>query len=185
MIVVMNREMNGARRSGARGAAYGLALVLVGGLCSAAPASAGTVVPHSPPVPSAPAAFKLGSPKSSTYSVQRGGRFQAQFVVELRVYSQGDEAVTITGIGRSGQGLKLVSREARDPYVLQPGRNVDFSLRYEVTSCKAVQKGDWPVPVRMQSDEGEKIIYLPLQLSGKGATASWQAALAAQACEAS
>ncbi|MGV9771097.1 hypothetical protein [Streptosporangium sp. NPDC003464] len=162
--------------------------MLACGLCPAVPAAAGAVTLNTPPVPATPAVFTLGSLKSSTYVIHRGRKTWAQFTMDVRVHSQNEVPVTITGIGRSGAGLKLLSPEKRDPYVLEPGQSVRFSLKYEITSCNAVQQGDWPIPIRVRTDDGESIAYASLLLSKIApkyrVNAPWQAALAEQACTA-
>ncbi|MER5319282.1 hypothetical protein [Streptosporangium roseum] len=182
----MTREMIAGRRPGARGTACGLAFMLVCGLCSAAPVSAGTSAPDSPPNPASPVLFKLEARSSSSHSNLRGNKTRLHFYLKVQVRGEGAEAMTITGIGRSGAGLKLLTPVARGPYVLQPGKIVSFGLRYEITDCGDVQKGEWPVPVHVRSDEGDTLVYAPLQLFNVGTRGPvnlpWQTALANQVC---
>lgn len=186
MIRDMTCEMSGGRRPGVRRTAYGLAFMLICGMCSTAPVSAGTSTPDSPPNPASPVLFTLEARSSASHSNLRGNWIRRTFDLKVQVRGEGTEATTIIGIGRSGAGLKLLTPVARGPYVLQPGKIVTFKLGYEITKCSDVQKGEWSVPIHVRSDDGDTIVYSPLQLFNVGTRGPvalpWQTALANQVC---
>jgi hypothetical protein len=95
--------------------------------------------------------------------------------------------LTIVGIGRSGPGLTLVSPEKQDAQILQPERSLGFSLKYKITDCAAVPKGDWPIPVRVEASGVPTTVYASLRMfgsdhEGKQAAEPWQTALSVEVC---
>ncbi|MFF5211189.1 hypothetical protein [Streptosporangium sp. NPDC000396] len=102
-----------------------------------------------------------------------------------------DIPVTITGVGRSGPGLRLLPARNTAPQTLLPEQSQRFDLRYEVTNCRAVPKAEWPVPVFVKQESASKAVYAPLQMSGADAAGEsqgqagppWQSVMAAGVCD--
>jgi hypothetical protein len=78
-----------------------------------------------------------------------GGRF----VLHLPVRNEGWTTLTVTGVGRGGPGLQLTD-VVGVPATVAPHRMTTVYLFYRVTDCAAVQRGAWPVPVRIQRPWG-------------------------------
>jgi hypothetical protein len=68
---------------------------------------------------------------------------------DLQISNAGWLPVTVTGAGRSGPGMELLSVDGTLPAVLKPGESAVLALVYRVTDCAAVPSGAWPIPVRV------------------------------------
>jgi hypothetical protein len=124
---------------------------------------------------------------TSTESVQDADESFRRFTVNMEMKSSSREPMTIVGIGRSGPGMTLVPPKKQDARILQPGRSLVFSLKYKITDCAAVPKGDWPIPVRVEASGGQTTVYASLQMfgsdrEGKPAGKPWQTALSGEVC---
>ena len=94
------------------------------------------------------ASLRLGSAGPDGFSTQ-----------ELTVRNVGSRPATITGIGRDGSGLRLAGVRSFGPYdnpssfpqVLQPEQELHVRLAYEVTDCRLVERGRWPIPLFVSS----------------------------------
>ncbi|GHE30841.1 hypothetical protein GCM10017673_37000 [Streptosporangium violaceochromogenes] len=114
--------------------------------------------------PVSPLRFELTSEENSSQAVYDGGRVYGRFTVGVNVRNLNDRPVTIFGIGRSGPGLRLVSSRLRAPRTLQPGQTRGFDLEYEIAGCKAVPRGDWPIPLRVGRG-GRRTAYASLWMT--------------------
>lgn len=111
--------------------------------------------------------------------------------VDIRVDDDEWRSVRVTAAGRSGPGLRLLSTTGL-PLRLGAHGSAVVSLRYQVTSCKVVIAGAWPIPIRVERIWGAQTVsaglepfVLPGALSAAGSDPQpvpWQRALADEAC---
>lgn len=206
--------MTGNRGPGAPGLTSALALMVVCGLL-AAPRTSATVDSSKPRIGSSkprpasnaslrsrprsrststtPLRFRLESAENSSEAVHDGRRIRGRFTVKVNVQNLNDRPVTISGIGRNGPGLRLLSPLRRPPRTLQPEQTSGFELKYRVTGCGAVPVGDWPIPIRVKANGGERTAYAPLTMTavnpvndedeGESDGQPWQTVLTAQVCD--
>ncbi len=134
----------------------------------------------------APSRFNLQPGENSSQAVRGGDTAHGRFSVRVTVQSLNDEAVTVFGVGRSGPGLKLLSSKKPVPHRLQPDRSTSFDLKYEVTDCGAVPKGDWPIPIRLERNGAPEVAYTSMRMvpTGPGYSTgeSWQSVMSGEIC---
>jgi hypothetical protein len=108
-------------------------------------------------------------------------------VVEVRLRNSGWSTVTVTGAGRSGPGLDLVTatgNRERFPITLEPGEDFDLVLIYRVTACDFQPAGPWPIPVTVERPWGSQTVHIvlpPDSLTG-GGMEEWQRIIAYYHC---
>lgn len=137
-----------------------------------------------------PSRFGLEAAASSSQAVQEGREARGRFTVRVTVRNLNDEPVTVFGIGRSGPGLRLLSPRRPVPHPLRPERSTSFDLRYRVTDCGAVPRGNWPIPVRLERNGAPEVAYPSLRMVAATSTndgtgpggESWQSVMSDEIC---
>jgi hypothetical protein len=116
------------------------------------------------------------------------------FRMVLQVDNRGLTDVHVRSVGRSGSGLRLLGA-SEVPTGVPSSTGLEVTLRYRVTDCAAVQRGDWPVPVVVDRPWGSLTTYdeaptmpaanAPATYSYRGDdpyAVPWQVYLARRAC---
>ncbi|GAA1833725.1 hypothetical protein GCM10009682_60180 [Luedemannella flava] len=98
---------------------------------------------------------RVAWPGSSAYGMDVETR--GTFRYHLLVANEGLTDVTVTGVGRSGPGLRLTGTSGAG-VTLGPGAQSIIVLEYEVTDCAAVPTGAWPVPVQVTWLWGDRTV---------------------------
>ncbi|MEV8633817.1 hypothetical protein AB0395_19375 [Streptosporangium sp. NPDC051023] len=136
-----------------------------------------------------PSRFGLEAASSSSEAVQEGREAHGRFTVRVTVRNLNDEPVTVFGIGRSGPGLRLLSTRRPAPHSLGPERATSFDLKYRVTDCGAVPRGNWPIPVRLERNGAPEVAYPSMRMTAGNSTntgtgpESWQSVLSNEICD--
>ncbi|MEV7005355.1 hypothetical protein [Streptosporangium sp. NPDC051022] len=134
--------------------------------------------------------FGLASAETSSEAVRTERGSRGRFSVRVNVRNLNDGPVTVFGVGRNGPGLRLLSSRRPIPHSLPPEQATGFDLRYEVTDCRAVPRGDWPIPIRLEQDGAPALAYASMRMvpakrtgsAGEASGASWQDVLSGEIC---
>jgi hypothetical protein len=102
-----------------------------------------------------------------------------QLYVVFTVKNIGSTRVTVTGAGRSGDGLELTDVVAQFPTTLDPGEQMTLRLVYRLTACVTGPGTAWRVPVRVEWWWAERTVDLEPPWPGN----AWQRELADVVCD--